>query len=73
MKPDSETYPGEKPFSENETKALAKYLHDLSPKLLMFISLHAHGQSIMYPWGYTKYVERLYNSMIHSINRDRSF
>lgn len=50
------TYQGDKPFSEHETKALATILHSLAPKLLFFLSLHSYAQSIMYPWGYSKYV-----------------
>lgn len=48
------TYQGDKPFSEHETKALAKILHSLAPQLLFFLSLHSYAQSIMYPWGYSK-------------------
>lgn len=48
------TYQGDKPFSEHETKALATMLHSLAPKLLFFLSLHSYAQSIMYPWGYSK-------------------
>ncbi|XP_065359209.1 carboxypeptidase B1 [Calliphora vicina] len=48
------TYQGDKPFSEHETKALATMLHSLAPKLLFFLSLHSYAQCIMYPWGYSK-------------------
>uniref|UniRef100_A0A1B0FK84 Peptidase M14 domain-containing protein n=1 Tax=Glossina morsitans morsitans TaxID=37546 RepID=A0A1B0FK84_GLOMM len=48
------TYQGEKPFSEPETRALAKTLHRLSPQLLFFLSLHSYATTIMYPWGYTR-------------------
>ncbi|KAM7356716.1 carboxypeptidase B1 [Cochliomyia hominivorax] len=47
------TYQGDKPFSEHETKALANILHSLAPQLLFFLSLHSYAQSIMYPWGYS--------------------
>ncbi|XP_046807934.1 carboxypeptidase B [Lucilia cuprina] len=48
------TYQGDKPFSEHETKAVAAILHSLAPGLLFFLSLHSYAQSIMYPWGYSK-------------------
>ncbi|SPP77179.1 carboxypeptidase B [Drosophila guanche] len=48
------TYKGERPFSEPETRALRSMLDRLGPNLLFFLSLHSYGQSIMYPWGYSR-------------------
>ncbi|KAH8302226.1 hypothetical protein KR044_004254 [Drosophila immigrans] len=48
------TYKGERPFSEPETRAMRNILDSLSPNLLFFLSLHSYGQSIMYPWGYSR-------------------
>lgn len=48
------TYKGEKPFSEPETRAMRNVLDNIAPNLLFFLSLHSYGQSIMYPWGYCR-------------------
>ncbi|XP_017862615.1 PREDICTED: carboxypeptidase B [Drosophila arizonae] len=48
------TYKGERPFSEPETRAMRNILDTLAPNLLFFLSLHSYGQSIMYPWGYCR-------------------
>ncbi|XP_001353234.2 carboxypeptidase B [Drosophila pseudoobscura] len=48
------TYKGERPFSEPETRAMRNMLDRLGPNLLFFLSLHSYGQSIMYPWGYSR-------------------
>ncbi|ALC43326.1 CG8564 [Drosophila busckii] len=48
------TYKGERPFSEPETRAMRNILDSLAPNLLFFLSLHSYGQSIMYPWGYSR-------------------
>ncbi|XP_030380361.1 carboxypeptidase B [Scaptodrosophila lebanonensis] len=48
------TYKGERPFSEPETRAMRNILDRVEPNLLFFLSLHSYGQSIMYPWGYSR-------------------
>ncbi|XP_043648425.1 carboxypeptidase B [Drosophila teissieri] len=48
------TYKGESPFSEPETRAMRSILDRMSSNLLFFLSLHSYGQSIMYPWGYCR-------------------
>jgi hypothetical protein len=49
--PGSETYRGPEPFSELETRAIRDFVsqHDF----VFAISYHAHGQMILYPYGYT--------------------
>jgi hypothetical protein len=49
--PGSETYRGPEPFSELETQAIRDFVsqHDF----VFAISYHAHGQMILYPYGYT--------------------
>lgn len=49
------TYPGEAPFSEPETKLLKKLMHSAMPSCKFYLSLHSHAKAFMYPWGYTKY------------------
>lgn len=53
------TYPGEEPFSEPETKLLKMLMHSAMPDCKFYLSLHSHAKAFMYPWGYTKYDIRL--------------
>ncbi|OCT80938.1 mast cell carboxypeptidase A [Xenopus laevis] len=50
--PCSEIYGGSGPESEKETKALASYIRDNISSLKAYISFHAYGQLLMYPYGY---------------------
>ena len=45
------TYRGSAPFSEPETRAVRDLM--TQQRFDIFISLHAYGNTIMYPWGYT--------------------
>ena len=49
---ESETYRGEAPFSEPETKAVKAFLesHD---NITLLLSYHTFSELILYPWGYT--------------------
>uniref|UniRef100_A0A6A7FYY6 Carboxypeptidase B-like n=1 Tax=Hirondellea gigas TaxID=1518452 RepID=A0A6A7FYY6_9CRUS len=51
--PCSELYMGESPFSEPETDGL-KYIMERVGPLDLFITFHSFGQSVLYPWGWTK-------------------
>ena len=50
--PCSQTYRGQGPFSEPETQAVRDLA--LREGFDMVISLHAFGDLILYPWGYTR-------------------
>lgn len=50
---DQETYAGSKPFSESETRAVRKVMTDYGDRIKLYVSLHAYGQYLVYPWGYT--------------------
>eukprot|EP00794_Sanderia_malayensis_P006298 gene6298-7020_t len=54
--PDSceETYSGQRPFSERECLALARYLYSRRSDLKAFLDVHTFGQLLMYPWGFTR-------------------
>lgn len=54
--PSRTTYGGDIPFSEPETIAVRELMTALSPNLKFYMSLHSHAQSILYPWGYKRYV-----------------
>ena len=47
----SSTYRGERPFCENETKAIKAFVetHDIK----ISISYHTYGELILFPWGYS--------------------
>jgi succinylglutamate desuccinylase len=49
--PYSEIYSGEAPFSEPETKSYRDFLDN--KKVNVFVDLHAYGEMIIYPPGYT--------------------
>lgn len=51
--PCSEIYRGPKASSEPEVKAISEFLMEHSTQLKMYMSLHAYGQVILTPWGYT--------------------
>lgn len=53
--PCSETFRGEKAFSEPETIALRDLMHSLSSDCKFYLTLHSYGQYMLYPWGYTEY------------------
>ncbi|KAI8440683.1 hypothetical protein MSG28_009037 [Choristoneura fumiferana] len=50
--PCSDTYPGNRAFSEPETRAvrdvLDKYLH----RMALYLTMHSYGSMILYPWGH---------------------
>lgn len=48
-----EMYAGSKPFSENESSALADYLRMLKNDTVAYVTLHCYGQHWMTPWGFT--------------------
>ncbi|CAK1542470.1 unnamed protein product [Leptosia nina] len=45
-------YPGNRPFSEVETRNLRDILHENLDRLRMYISFDSFGTKVMYPWGY---------------------
>jgi carboxypeptidase T len=49
----SETYRGERAFSELETQAIRDLVLDESHNFTMAISYHSYGQLVLFPWGYT--------------------
>ena len=47
-----ETYPGENPFSENNTKAMKAFLVKNLSKVKLYISYHAWSQALLRPYFY---------------------
>ena len=56
--PASRTYRGWEPFSAPETRAFADFVRsrviDDEQQIRTHISLHANGELILFPWGYTR-------------------
>ncbi|MFA5479343.1 MAG: M14 family metallopeptidase [Candidatus Muiribacteriota bacterium] len=52
--PSSDTYKGEKPFSENCTQAVRDLAYE--KKFVASISYHSYGELILYPYSYTNNV-----------------
>lgn len=50
--PTNPYYSGKSPMSEPETKALEQFVS--STPLSLVISFHSPGNTVQYPWGYTK-------------------
>ncbi|EDO46863.1 predicted protein [Nematostella vectensis] len=53
-KPCSPIYPGSRPFSEVETRNVARYLYKKRKRLRAYVDFHSYGQLWMSPWGFTK-------------------
>ena len=62
--PCSEIYPGERPFSEPETKALADYIMSKNGTWRVFLTLHSYGQLWMAPYGYTTDQPKHYDKLV---------
>ncbi|CAB3228892.1 unnamed protein product [Arctia plantaginis] len=48
-----ETYAGPNAFSEPETRIVKHIMIDNAKRIKLYVSLHAYGQYLVYPWGYT--------------------
>uniref|UniRef100_A0A182PB01 Peptidase M14 domain-containing protein n=1 Tax=Anopheles epiroticus TaxID=199890 RepID=A0A182PB01_9DIPT len=51
--PCAETYHGERPFSEPETRAIRDELLRLRGRCKFYLTLHTYGEYLLYPWGWT--------------------
>lgn len=51
--PCSESYGGESPFSEEETRSLSEYFKSISDKLVAYLDFHSYGQLLMFPYGHS--------------------
>lgn len=52
--PCSDTYHGPYPFSEVESRNVARYLHSIRTSLVGYMDIHAYSQLWMTPWGHGK-------------------
>jgi len=80
--PCSEQYNGWAAFSEPETRAVADFILSLSSSnndndddtvvvggLLIYVSLHAYGQHLLTPWGYTRQLPPDYGDLVSQLIR----
>ena len=51
--PCSETYAGNAPFSEIETKTMSKYIDSISHLFYAYIAFHSYSQLLLIPYGHT--------------------
>ncbi|EFN83243.1 zinc carboxypeptidase isoform X2 [Harpegnathos saltator] len=54
--PCMETYAGNKPFSEVETKSMSEFIKPIAEakKIAVYLSFHSFSQLLMFPYGHTK-------------------
>ncbi|XP_054013337.1 zinc carboxypeptidase-like [Hylaeus anthracinus] len=57
--PCSEIYPGDKPFSETETRTMSEYIDSIHEKIFAYIAFHSYSQLLLIPYGHTN--KRVYN------------
>lgn len=50
--PCTTSYPGNRPFSEVETRNLRDIIHENLDRLRMYISFDSFGSKVLYPWGH---------------------
>lgn len=62
--PCSDIFPGRKPFSEPETKALSDFVMSKNGTWKLFLTLHSYGQLLMAPYGYTTHKPDGYEQMM---------
>ncbi|XP_058977940.1 carboxypeptidase B-like [Musca domestica] len=57
------TYQGPRPHSENETRAIAKFLKSIQPKLEALLTYHSYGQAFVYPYAYRPLKSKHYKTL----------
>lgn len=65
--PCSDSYAGESPFSEIETRSLAKYLAGISESLVGYLDFHSYSQLLMFPYGHTHEQVSNYDELVSCI------
>ena len=48
----TETYRGQRAFSEPETAAVRDFILQRSADIKLYLTFHSYGQMFLYPWGY---------------------
>lgn len=60
----SNTYPGTKPTSEPEAKAVTDFVGSQKDIFLCFLTIHSYGQLILVPYGHPNYTAPNYNELV---------
>ena len=61
--PCSNTYCGNRPYSEIEAQRVAEYIEGMAD-IQVYYTLHSHGQLWMAPWGYTTDRPENYDALV---------
>ncbi|XP_076248692.1 zinc carboxypeptidase A 1 [Calliopsis andreniformis] len=61
--PCSEIYPGDRPFSETETRTMSQYIHSIHDKIFSYIAFHSYSQLLLIPYGHTNAKLDNYNDL----------
>jgi len=62
--PCSDTWPGDSPFSEVSTRAVADYIRANSNNMVFFITMHSFTQLWLVPWAYDYLYPSDYNELL---------
>ncbi|XP_011872350.1 PREDICTED: zinc carboxypeptidase-like [Vollenhovia emeryi] len=62
--PCAETYNGNSPFSDIETKSMSEYIGTISNKFYAYIAFHSYSQLLLIPYGHTKAHLDNYNDLL---------
>lgn len=68
--PCSETYAGNAPFSEIETKSMSEYINSISDKFYAYLAFHSYSQLLLFPYGHTSAHLDNYNDMVSNCKRN---
>ncbi|XP_015434404.1 PREDICTED: zinc carboxypeptidase-like [Dufourea novaeangliae] len=70
--PCSEIYPGDKPFSETETRTMSEYIDSIHDKIFAYVAFHSYSQLLLIPYGHSNERVENYNDLFrignYSIN-----
>ncbi|XP_063622953.1 zinc carboxypeptidase-like [Cydia splendana] len=63
--PSSDVYAGPGPFSEIETRSMARYMREIGDQMEIFLSFHSYGQMLLLPFGNTSEPLANYNEAMN--------
>ncbi|XP_033179297.1 zinc carboxypeptidase-like isoform X1 [Bombus impatiens] len=70
--PCSDIYPGDKAFSETETRTMSRYIDSIHDKIFSYVAFHSYSQLLLIPYGHTNKRISNYNDLFqignYSIN-----
>ncbi|KAB0795830.1 hypothetical protein PPYR_09891 [Photinus pyralis] len=63
----SDTFAGDKAFSEIETQSLSEFIDTIAPKLDVYLSFHSYSQLILLPFGHKGHEVPANNEELHRV------